>query len=102
LYLDYNVAMVEVVLRVPSDLSSNQVRETFIGMVNAAGLEGTEMTLKKFPGSVHWHLHQPGKKGTLEATWWPSERRFWFSIHENRRADWQDGILKVMELMFSI
>lgn len=93
--------MVEVVLRVPPELSSDEVRGIFISMVSSMGLDGTETTLKKFSGSVHWHLHKPREKGTLEATWWPTERRFWFSIHENRRADWQDEILQVMELMFS-
>ncbi len=45
-------------------------------------------TLAKYPGCVHWHLKQGKQRGTLEVTWWPSQRRLWLSIQAGRRADW--------------
>ncbi|MDZ4722350.1 MAG: hypothetical protein SGI97_00340 [candidate division Zixibacteria bacterium] len=51
-------------------------------------------TLKKYPGSIHWHFTFPGGKGTLEATYIPSEKRGWLSYHDNRRAWWIDDTLQ--------
>lgn len=45
-------------------------------------------TLKKFPGSIHWHLKKGRERGTLEITLLHAERRLWFSMHENRSAEW--------------
>jgi hypothetical protein len=45
-------------------------------------------SLKKFPGSIHWHLKKGRERGTLEVTLLPAERRLWFSMHENRSAAW--------------
>jgi hypothetical protein len=45
-------------------------------------------TLKKFPGSIHWHLKKGRECGTLEVTLLPAERRLWFSMHDNRSAEW--------------
>lgn len=47
-----------------------------------------EVSLRSIPGSRHWHVRKPGVAGTLEATWLPAERRFWFSVHDNRAGDW--------------
>lgn len=60
------------------------------------GLVFKRLSLKKFPGSVHWHITKPGEKGTLEATWW--EGKFWFSVHENRRSEWVDGVVATLSL----
>jgi hypothetical protein len=55
----------------------------------AEGLDvGERMTLRTFPGSIHWHLRRPGGKGVLELTYWPSQGRLWFAVHANRRANW--------------
>jgi hypothetical protein len=45
-------------------------------------------SLAKFPGSVHWHLKKGRERGTLEVTLLPAGQRLWFSMHENRSADW--------------
>jgi hypothetical protein len=45
-------------------------------------------SLKSYPGSVHWHFKKEGSVGTLEATYWPAERRVWFSVHSNRGGAW--------------
>ena len=44
--------------------------------------------LAKFPDSVHWHLKKGRERGTLEVTLLPAEQRLWFSMHQNRSADW--------------
>ncbi len=49
-------------------------------------------TLATYPGSVHWHLKQGRASGVLEMTYWPRERRVWFSVHRNRRASWIDEV----------
>ena len=89
-----------VPLRVPSDISSSDLQNFFISMVSIFGLDGTESTLKQYPGCVHWHLNKPGEKGTLEATWWPKKRKFWLAVHENRRADWQEQVMDHILLMW--
>jgi hypothetical protein len=48
-------------------------------------LKGTTASL---PGSTHWHLKRGKLAGTLEATLWPQESRFWLSVQEGRRARW--------------
>jgi hypothetical protein len=54
-----------------------------------AGLDvGKRMTLRTFPGSIHWHLRRAGTTGVLELTFWPSQRRVWFAVHSNRQAAW--------------
>jgi hypothetical protein len=56
-----------------------------------AASHGLSITMKKpmakFPGSIHWHLKKGREQGTLEVTLLP-EGRLWFSMHENRSADW--------------
>ena len=45
-------------------------------------------SVAKFPGSIHWHLKKGRERGTLEVTLLPAESRLWFSMHQNRSADW--------------
>jgi len=52
------------------------------------GLVAKEMGMKTPPGALHWHLSQPGSKGTLEITWLPSGT-FIIEARANRFADWQ-------------
>lgn len=54
-------------------------------------------TLRTYPGSKHWHLQKPGKRGTLEVTLWPEGNRVWFSVQSERRATWIDEILSDMQ-----
>jgi hypothetical protein len=51
-------------------------------------------TLKSYPGCAHWHLTIPRHRGTLEATWWPAKNRLWLSVHANRQAPWQAGVIE--------
>jgi hypothetical protein len=45
-------------------------------------------TLRSYAGSVHWHLRREGRRGTLEATLWPSRPRLWLKTHSGRAAAW--------------
>jgi hypothetical protein len=74
--------VVNIPLQVPEDFSA----EAFEAACSRAGLQVKRLTLAKFPGGLHCHLSKATQKGTLEATWWNG--RFWFSVHENRKADW--------------
>jgi len=67
----------------------SRLAQTIDEMSAARGLS-TSMkgSLKKFPGSIHWHLKKGRERGTLEVTLLPAEQRLWISIHENRNAAW--------------
>jgi hypothetical protein len=62
-----------------------------VAIVTAAAALGlvvaTISSLRKYPGSRHWHLRKPGMSGTLEATYWPAGHRFWVAYHSNRAGD---------------
>jgi hypothetical protein len=67
----------------------SRLAQTIDQMSAAHGLSvSMKGTLKKFPGSIHWHLKKGRERGTLEVTLLPAERRLWFSMHENRSAPW--------------
>ena len=51
-------------------------------------------TLRTYRGCVHWHFKNVDeRRGTLEATYWPRERRAWFSVQSGRDAGWIDRVL---------
>lgn len=75
----------------PADDVVSQVERT----AAAAGLEIRRSTLKAYPGCVHWHFRRRGLKGTLEATWYPAERRLWLAYHDNRYAPWLDEAVEM-------
>jgi hypothetical protein len=60
---------------------------------NNLGLDVQRGSLRKYPGSTHWHFTMPGQKGTLECTWWPAKDRLWLATHANRTADWQPTVI---------
>jgi len=47
-------------------------------------------TLAGYPGSIHWHLKQGRKRGALELTVWPQQRRLWFKVQSGRTGVWID------------
>ena len=53
----------------------------------------SEVSPRSLPGSRHWHIRKPGVAGTLEATWLPAERRFWFSVHGNHAGEWIENAI---------
>src|SRR5256885_476488 len=48
------------------------------------------MTLRTYPGSVHWHFKRSAAAGTMEVTMWPQRQRVWISVQSRRSADWID------------
>jgi hypothetical protein len=51
-------------------------------------------TLSTMKGSYHYHLKFGTLKGLLEVTYWPKQKRLWVDIHENRRAEWNEKMIK--------
>ena len=48
-------------------------------------------SLKKFPGSKHWHFKLCDNPGTLEITLW--QRRILCSVRKGRTAPWIERVL---------
>jgi hypothetical protein len=56
-----------------------------VAAAEALGLRvASDGTLRRYPGSRHWHLKKVGSSGTLEVTHWPAKERLWVSYHANR------------------
>ncbi|HUK83324.1 MAG TPA: hypothetical protein VLZ12_11915 [Verrucomicrobiae bacterium] len=47
-------------------------------------------SLKRFPGSKHWHFKLGDNPGTLEITLW--QRRLWCSVRKGRTGPWIDRV----------
>jgi hypothetical protein len=57
------------------------------------GLEiRSETTLARRPGSRHWHLHLPGRPGTLELS--ESNGRVWVKVHPRRDGGWATDLAR--------
>lgn len=79
---------------VPKDRDPEAAIESTVAELGLA--ISSKGTLRKFNGSVHWHIKRPGESGTLEATWWPKTGQFWLSVHANRGANWiEEAIAKI-------
>jgi hypothetical protein len=46
----------------------------------------SERELAGRAGSRHWHLRQPGRRGTIELNEW--QRRVWVKVHPLRDGGW--------------
>jgi hypothetical protein len=75
-------------------------READLGSANkiieacctAEGLRvSLKTSLKKFPGSKHWHFKLDDSPGTLEITLW--QHRIWCSVRAGRTAPWVKRVL---------
>ena len=51
-------------------------------------------SLKKFPGSVHWHVKRGKEGGTLKITYWPERNRAWFTVQNGRKGQWIDPAIE--------
>jgi hypothetical protein len=87
----------EYEIPLPQTLSETEIIEKFESRCLAVGLVLKRLDLKKYPGCTHWHLVKSGAKGTLEATFWPEQKRLWFSVHDNRCADWHGETIKLIK-----
>lgn len=48
-------------------------------------------------GSRHWHLHIPGRSGTLELNAWRD--RVWVKVHPLREGKWAIGFAQELAAM---
>lgn len=74
----------------PVDETSRvDLRQVIEEAAKASGLVTTQVTtLAKYPGCIHWHFKHRMGRGTLEATYWPDQKRAWLSYRSGREADW--------------
>jgi hypothetical protein len=54
----------------------------------------TKTTLFTMKGSIHFHLKRGNLRGLLEVTYWPKHKRLWIEIHNNRRVEWNELMIK--------
>jgi hypothetical protein len=76
-------------LVLPANLKDSDVLRAIDRAIRACGLQtGLRGSLQKHPGCTHWHTKLPRQRGTLEITYWPLQRRAWFTIQAGRNAPW--------------
>jgi len=81
-----------------SPADCREIERAIDQVIDESGLNTTlRASLRKFPGCIHWHLKRGVESGTLELTFWPRERRAWFTIQDGRKAAWIDEQLKVLD-----
>lgn len=86
--------MQTVEIPLPAGRDLNALPEAVQRTCAAAGLTLTlNSTLKRYPGSHHWHYQRAGMRGTLELTWWPAQRRLWLKIAAGRASAWITELL---------
>ena len=95
--------MTELEIKFPINLNSEEIILRFEQAVNETSLSiKSRGTLKTIPGSVHWHIVDATKKGTLEATYCPNKKRLTLSFRDNHYGDWiDDAIVKIKKLLES-
>ncbi len=86
-------------ISLPSGANEKAVAQAITDAIAEYGLRVTLLsTLKKHPGCIHWHVKSPpAAQGTLEITFWPQERRAWFTVQDGRRADWIVGEMRKID-----
>lgn len=95
--------MTEIEIELPEILLADAVIPAVESVASDASLQVTmKGTLKKFPGCVHWHFKRKDNPGILEITWWfnedeKSSPRLWFTVHNNRKADWMLKLMPVLK-----
>jgi hypothetical protein len=52
----------------------------------------SERELAGHTGSRHWHLHMPGRVGTLELNHW--QARVWVKVHPLRDGGWAEELAR--------
>jgi hypothetical protein len=73
------------------DLITKEIEEIIIQF----GLNITQKTpLSTLKGSTHYHLKIGKQVGLLEVTYWPAKKQLWVEIHNNRRSDWNQAMIR--------
>lgn len=90
--------MQEIVVSLPPEPDFKAIEQLIDQLCLAEGLVcRLKSSLKKYPGSVHWHFKREGQGGILEITLWPQAGRLWFILREGRRAAWVDEIIPALQ-----
>ena len=90
--------MQEIGVSLPSEPDFEAVEQLIDRICLAEGLVcRLKSSLKKYPGSRHWHFKREGQAGVLEITLWPQARRLWFILREGRRAAWVDDMIPSLQ-----
>ena len=50
-------------------------------------------SLKQLPVNTHWHFKLGKERGVLELTFFPDSYELIFSVHDNRKGEWQDSVI---------
>jgi hypothetical protein len=82
------------------NVPSGNVVDIFEDACRELGLKVHRGSLAKYPECTHWHLTMSRQKGTLEATWWPTNHSLWVDIRANRSSDWMPDVLKALQEKF--
>jgi len=89
--------MKQIEFTVPAGCDLAQAERRIERICQVRGLQCAKKgTVSAHRGSIHWHYKRPKQNGTLELTLWPSERRLWAAVHENRKADWIEAELAAL------
>ncbi len=91
--------MIEEPIVLPAGASDEAITTAIDDVIAAAGLEVTlRNTLRQYRGCLHWHVKPSRAVGTLEITFWPAQRRAWFSVQQRRQAPWiADTLAKLQQ-----
>ena len=81
--------MIESDIEIPEDINTEILIAAIERACRAHDLHCTlKGTLRKYPGSVHWHFKKGKQSGTLELTWWEDKQRLWFKVADGRTGAW--------------
>ena len=83
--------MFEIEFQIPDGVNKDALIRYVEEICTANNLTCTlKGTVKKYPGSIHWHFKKDKQNGILEITWWETEHRLWFKVADNRVSKWID------------
>ena len=86
--------MLEIEVNVPPEIKlvkwESKIESNCLAHDLRVTLKGT---LAQYPGSVHWHLKQGRRPGTLELTLWPQTQRLWFKVSAARHGAWMASVI---------
>ena len=71
--------MLELRIRLTATQALDECRRGGLAVTSERELAGKQ-------GSKHWHMHMPGKAGTLELSEWDGQ--VWVKIHPRREGEW--------------
>lgn len=86
------MAAAQIDIEIPSEIAPSaavRIVETCLAAENLIIV--FKGTLKKYPGSVHWHVKRTSQRRTLELTLW--QGRLWSKVNAGRTGDWIEATI---------